>query len=147
MSYASEAHEFYKAENAAASQLMKDVGEFLVKDSGKREEYESGMRRDVEEGKIDFTLALDGPLFTRYAAHMTKGAAKYGRRNWQLASSQEEYERFKRSALRHMIQWLAGDRDEDHAAAIWFNVNAAEYVLGRIQEAVHGPGTMIEARQ
>lgn len=111
------------------------MSDFVVKDSGVREDFPSGMRRDTEEGKIDFTLAIDGPMFERYAAHLTKGAEKYGRRNWQNANSPEEYERFKRSAYRHFIQWLRGDRDEDHAAAVWFNLNAAEYVLGRLEEA------------
>lgn len=110
------------------------IEDFVVKDSGKRQDYESGMRRDVEDDKPDFTLAVDGPMFERYAMHLTKGAKKYGRRNWQLANSEEEMERFKRSAFRHLIQWLAGDRDEDHAAAIMFNVNAAEYVRGRIDK-------------
>lgn len=105
--------------------------EFVVKDSGKREDFASGMRRDVEDGKPDYTLVRDGPMFERYAAHLTKGAEKYGRRNWQLASSQEEYERFMRSAARHFEQWLHGDRDEDHAAAVFFNINAAEYVRAK----------------
>lgn len=109
--------------------------DFVVNDSGEREDYASGMRRDTEEGKTDFTLALDGPMFERYATHLTKGAAKYGRRNWQLAESTEEYERFKRSAFRHFVQWLRGDRDEDHAAAVWFNINAAEYVRDRLHSA------------
>jgi len=90
------------------------------------------MRRDTEDGKIDYTLALDGPMFARCADHLTKGAAKYGRRNWQNANSVEEYERFKRSAFRHFIQWMDGDTDEDHAAAVIFNVNAAEYVRERL---------------
>lgn len=109
-----------------------DADGFVVKDSGAREDFESGMRRDTEEGKVDFTLALDGPLFRRYAEHLTKGAAKYGKRNWQLANSEVEMERFKRSAFRHFVQWIEGDRDEDHAAAVVFNLNAAEYVRGRL---------------
>ncbi len=105
---------------------------FVVKDSGARQDYASGMRRDIEDDKPDFTLALDGPMFVRYAVHLTKGAKKYGKRNWQLANSEEEMERFKRSALRHMLQWLNGDIDEDHAAAVMFNINAAEYVKDRL---------------
>lgn len=110
--------------------------EFEVKDSGVRQEYASGMRRDTQEGKPNFLLAVDGPMFARYAEHMTKGAAKYGARNWQLADSAEELERFKASALRHMMQWLDGNVDEDHAAAVWFNINAAEHVKERLDVAV-----------
>lgn len=104
---------------------------FVVKDSGQREEFESGMRRDTEEGKVDFTLVYDGPLFGRLAAHLTKGAEKYGARNWQLAESLEEAERFRRSAVRHFHQWLNGELDEDHMSAVVFNMNAHEYVLER----------------
>lgn len=105
---------------------------FVVKDSGERVDYPSGMRRDTQDGKTDFTLAIDGPMFERYAEHLTKGAAKYGKRNWQLAESEEELERFRSSALRHMIQWLNGHVDEDHAAAVWFNINAAEMVKEKL---------------
>lgn len=105
--------------------------EFEVKDSGVRQEYESGMRRDTQDGKPDYTL-VDRTFLKRLAIHMTKGAKKYGRRNWQLANSQEELERFQSSALRHMVQWLDGDTDEDHMAACAFNLAAAEYVKGKL---------------
>lgn len=108
------------------------MSDFEVKDSGARVEFGSGMVRDIEDGKLDYTLLRDGPMFERDAAHLTKGAKKYGRRNWQLACSQDEFERFQRSAARHFEQWLRGDRDEDHAAAVRFNVNAAEHVRERL---------------
>lgn len=106
---------------------------FEVKDSGYRQEYNSGMRRDTQDGKPDYTL-LPEPMLTRWADHMTKGAVKYGRHNWQLADSEEELERFKSSAMRHMIQWLRGDRDEDHAAAVMFNLSAAEHVKNKLYD-------------
>lgn len=123
--------------------LMDDVrarrDEFEIKDSGEREEYESGMRRDTEDGKLDYTLLFDGPLADRLAEHLTKGRLKYDQErgpfdppNWMLADSPEEMMRFRRSALRHMRQWLRGDVDEDHAAAIVFNVFAFEYVRERL---------------
>ena len=112
---------------------------FVTKDSGKRVEYKSGMRRDVQDGKPDFYLCLtpelpfDEQLLTRWAALMERGAAKYGRRNWQLACSEEELERFRSSAFRHFVQWVSGVEDsEDHAAACFFNINAAEYVKWRL---------------
>lgn len=102
--------------------------DFKVKDSGERETFDSGMVRDTEAGKTDYSLILDGPMFDRWAEHLTKGAQKYAPRNWMQASGQEELDRFKRSALRHMLQWFRGDRDEDHAAAVFFNINGASYV-------------------
>ena len=105
-----------------------------MKDSGERESFDSGMVRDTTAGKIDFTLALDGPMFERYAAHLTKGAEKYEKRNWMKARGQAELDRFRESALRHFLQWLRGDQDEDHAAAVIFNINGAEYVEERMGE-------------
>jgi hypothetical protein len=108
--------------------------DFITKDSGKRQEYNSGMRRDLQEGKPQFDLILpknqkykDNILY-RWAMLMERGRAKYGRRNWELANSNEEYERFKSSAFRHFMQWLCDEGDEDHAVAVLFNITAAEYV-------------------
>lgn len=106
-----------------------EQSQFQVKDSGARQEYASGMVRDTTEGKPDYTL-LPLDFLERWATHMTKGAEKYGRENWTLASSEEELTRFKGSAFRHLIQWLRGDLDEDHAAAVAFNIAAAERVKG-----------------
>lgn len=110
---------------------------YETKDSGKRQDYASGMRRDVTDGKPDFYLCLTeqpykDQLLTRWAELMTRGADKYGRRNWQLANSEEELERFKSSAFRHFMQWVSGESDEDHAAAVLFNINAAEYVKRKL---------------
>lgn len=105
---------------------------FVVKDSGVREEYASGMRRDTQEGKPDYTL-IHIPFLTRLAVHLGKGAIKYGENNWQLANSLSELRRFQKSAFRHLIQWLMDERDEDHMAAVCFNLMAAEYVKDRIE--------------
>jgi hypothetical protein len=106
--------------------------QFITKDSGKRMDYASGMRRDTQEGKPDYTL-VDFAMLKRWAALMTRGAEKYGKENWKLANSKEEMERFQSSALRHMMQWLEGDRTEDHGAAVFFNISAAEYVRTKLQ--------------
>jgi Domain of unknown function (DUF5664) len=105
-----------------------------VKDSGTRESFDSGMVRDTEEGKTDYTLVFDGPMFKRWAEHLTKGAVKYAPRNWMQASSKTELERFKRSFLRHAVAYLNGDVDEDHAAAMVFNINGMEYVKDQLAQ-------------
>lgn len=110
-----------------------------IKDSGKRHEFEGGMVRDTEEGKIDWTNVFIGDGMRRYAQHMTTGRKKYpdpepGVPNWTLAEGQEEFQRFRRSAARHMQAWLAGETDEDHAAAVIFNVNAACDVERKMRE-------------
>jgi hypothetical protein len=107
--------------------------EFITKDSGERQEFESGMVRDVTTGKAHVALAFDGPMFWRWVMLLTRGAVKYAVRNWMKASGQAEYERFKESAARHFYQWYRGDLDEDHAAAVFFNINGAEYVKEKIR--------------
>jgi hypothetical protein len=104
------------------------VSRFDIKDSGRRQAFSSGMVRDVADGKIDYTLVFDGPMFERWAERLDKGAKKYDKRNWMLAAGDEERERFRESALRHFLQWFRGETDEDHAAAVFFNINGAEYV-------------------
>jgi len=101
---------------------------FETKDSGERLVFESGMQRDTTTGKTDYALVASGPMFKRWAELLTRGAIKYERNNWMKASGDAELERFKESAFRHFIQWFYGETDEDHAAAVFFNINGAEYV-------------------
>ena len=114
---------------------MTPVGEYtyIVKDSGERAQFETGMQRDVETGKPSYDLVFDGPMLKRWAQHLTLGAFKYEPRNWMKAATQIEYDRFRRSAARHFAQWMMGEMDEDHAAAVMFNLNGAEYVRTRME--------------
>lgn len=112
------------------------MDEFTTKDSGQRIDLANGMVRDTSEGKEDYTLLLDGPLFKRWAQLLTRGAQKYGKRNWCKAlkanpgdAREDTKARFKESAMRHFMQWMEGDRTEDHAAAVIFNLNGYEAML------------------
>lgn len=100
---------------------------FETKDSGKREEFATGMVRDTQDDKPRYDL-LDLPMLRRWAELMARGAKKYGENNWRKAATPEELTRFRSSAIRHMFQYLEGDKTEDHAAAIIFNVAGAEMV-------------------
>lgn len=114
---------------------------YITKDSGKRESYPSGMVRDTQEAKPRFDLLyieempyLEQPL-TRWASLLDRGAQKYGERNWQKADSEEERNRFKASAARHFSQWIMGEDDEDHMAAVWFNMAAVAYMDWKLSES------------
>lgn len=107
--------------------------EFITKDSGERIEFASGMRRDVVTGKPRYDLIPLEPL-KRLAGLYARGAEKYGDWNWQLASSQEELDRFKQSGLRHMFQWLEGDLTEDHAIATVWNLFAYLVIEEKLKE-------------
>lgn len=119
--------------------------EFTTKDSGVHQEYTSGMKRDSQDGKPRFGLMLtklqpyDEQMLTRYAALLARGAEKYSSRNWEEGDSEEELERAEESLFRHTMQLLAGETDEDHAAAVWFNTQAVEYFRWRIEQKKKDP--------
>ncbi len=104
-----------------------------------RVEFSGGGVRDVESDKPRFDLLrplavpYEHQMLTRWARHMAWGADKYAPRNWELMNDLEAYDRFKSSAARHFEQWFTGVEDgEDHAAAVFFNIQGAEYVQGRM---------------
>lgn len=109
---------------------------FTTKDSGKRKVFKTGMNRDVSDNKLRFDLILPlgvkNHMLKRWAGLMTRGAQKYSARNWEKAKTQEEYDRFRESAFRHFMQWWDGDMDEDHAAAVFFNISGVEMVKERL---------------
>lgn len=111
--------------------------DFVTKDSGEREEFDSGMVRDTAAGKVRWHLVADGPMLGRWAGLLTRGADKYQDdearakgepNNWLKARGQGEYQRFRESAFRHFMDWWNGKEDEDHGAAVFFNINGAEFV-------------------
>jgi hypothetical protein len=104
---------------------------FVVNDSGERLTFKSGMQREPGD-KVLFDLVFSGPMLERWAVHLTKGAAKYAPDNWMKANSEEEYLRFRQSAARHFVQLMRGDTDEDHYAAVFFNLNGMAYVRARL---------------
>ena len=75
-------------------------------------------------------LSLD----TRYAELMMRGAQKYDRGNWRKAATEEELQRYKDSLIRHTVQYLRGDTDEDHGAAILCKCYGAAMVLDKLKE-------------
>lgn len=117
-----------------------ETHDFVVKAGGPLETGAGGMVRSSSADKTDFTLALDGAMFERWAAHLTRATRPrgdfpgYPKRNWLKATDGRPVdklatmERAKASAMRHFFQWYRGDTDEDHAAAVFFNINVYETV-------------------
>ena len=119
------------------------MSNFITKDSGERVSFESGMVRDISTDKVKWHKVADGPMLQRWAELLTRGAQKYpdeetGQPNWMKACSPQEYQRFRESAFRHFMQWFMGDRSEDHAAAVFFNINGCEYTKSKLVET-HAP--------
>lgn len=100
--------------------------DFITKDSGAREEYTSGAKRDTQEGKPRYDLIPPGPL-KRLAELYARGAEKYDDWNWTKGMPAS---RFIASAMRHMEAYRGGDTDEDHLAAVAWNVFAVMFFQG-----------------
>lgn len=107
---------------------------YETKDSGERAQFDSGMVRDTQDGKPRYGLIPLGPL-KRVAELYARGAEKYAARNWEQANSTAELERFHESAFRHLMQLLAGETDEDHGAAVVFNVLAIMFLEDKLANA------------
>jgi hypothetical protein len=100
---------------------MSDGGYDAVQDSGVRQAFDTGSRRDSREGKGRYDLITPIGL-ARLARHYENGAAKYGDRNWEKG---QPVSRYLDSAIRHLFNYLGGDRTEDHLAAAAWNALAA----------------------
>lgn len=91
-----------------------------IMDSGNRTEFSTGAVRDMHEGKGRFDLIPPEMMF-RLAKLYEAGSKKYGDRNWEkgipVSSCLD-------SAERHLYCYKAGMTDEDHLAAVIFNVAA-----------------------
>lgn len=91
-------------------------------DGGDRKVYPSGAIKEppsVEKGRYD--LIPPGPLH-RLAVHYARGAEKYPPgRTWEAGLP---WSVLIGSALRHAFQWLAGATDEDHLAAVAWQIFA-----------------------
>ena len=81
--------------------------------------YAKATRKDI------FALMLD------VAKHFENGALKYGERNWEKGIP---ISRYIDSALRHLMKDLAGETDEDHAAAFIWNCMCAAWTMKHLPE-------------
>lgn len=107
------------AEGGPVPPLTTDNG-YVTKDSGQREEFSTGSKRDTREGKGRYDLVPPESL-ARLAGVYERGAKKYSANNWRLGQPQS---RFMDSAIRHLFNYLGGDRSEDHLGQCAFNVFA-----------------------
>lgn len=91
-----------------------------MKDSGKRQGFSTGSVRDTNEGKPRYDLLSPISLY-RLAMWTGKGIEKYGERNWEKG---QPLARFIESLERHLQKMKVGLEDEDHEAAVMWNIMA-----------------------
>ena len=104
--------------------------EHITKFSGVKQEYESGATRDTSTGKGRFDLVPTGPLM-RLAKVYERGAANHGQRNWEKGFNMS---RAIDSALRHILQYKDGMRDEDHLSQAAWNLFALMHFEMQIEK-------------
>jgi hypothetical protein len=108
---------------------------YETKTSGTTATYSGGYSRDSSQGKPRYDLIPIAQL-RRVADLYARGAVLYGDRNWELVNDEKGHQRFKESALRHVMQWANGETDEDHMAAVVWNLFAYEHTKGQIVHEV-----------
>lgn len=112
---------------------------FVQANNAQRVQFEGGGMRDSQEGKPRFDLLVpeempfDRQYLTRCARLLAKGAAHYEDRNWEKFGDEEALNRARSSAFRHFMQWFTKEDDEDHAASVFFNIQAAEYIAWKLE--------------
>lgn len=103
----------------------------LLKDSGTRQSFSTGAVRDGGQNRGAFELlASCWHALERIAQVFERGAIKYSARNWEKGIPTGT---FYRSALRHLLKWGAGWRDEDHLAMSAWNILCLIETKYRIQ--------------
>ncbi|MCB6992412.1 DUF5664 domain-containing protein [bacterium 210820-DFI.6.37] len=118
---------------------VKDSG---VKDSGNRRTFASGAERDIQEGKGRCDL-LPACAVLRLARHYEAGAKKYNDRNWEKGIPVHS---FIDSAIRHLMNYLDGQTDEDHLCAAAWNLMGAMWTEEKHPELQDIPARLEEEK-
>jgi hypothetical protein len=72
-------------------------------------------------------------LIERCGVWLGKGAEKYADRNWELGLP---VSRYLSSLLRHLLKWERDEDDEDHAAAIQFNIMGIIFTREQVKKGL-----------
>ena len=108
---------------------------YKIKDSGQRQQFQSGAVRDTNQGKGRPDL-ISPIALTRLAKHYENGALKYGDNNWQKGIP---LKRLVESALRHLNEYLYGNREEDNIIACAWNCFAIAHTESMIMKRKMSP--------
>ena len=119
-----------------------------VQDSGERREFTTGSVRDKAAGKGRFDL-IPEYCEQRLARHYENGAVKYEARNWEKGQPLSVY---LSSCRRHWGKVLLNMQDEDHAAAVVWNMygymwTRNEIETGRLPKELDDLGHTMKARE
>ena len=88
-----------------------------LKDSGERQAFDTGAVREPNLGRGRYDL-ISPIALKALAIHYERGAQKYNERNWEKGLP---LSRHLNSAMRHLQNYLEGDKSEDHLSACSWN--------------------------
>ena len=90
----------------------------MITDSADRPQFDTGAVRDMQTGKGRFDL-LRWAAIWEVARHCEEGALKYGERNVDKGIPNHS---LINSAIRHLVRYMLGHKDEPHLRAAAWNV-------------------------
>ena len=94
--------------------------------------FNGGAIREDKSAKINYLLIPINAL-KRLALRFMFGASLHGANNWKLGN-EEFMNGCKESAFRHFLQWLDGEKDEDHAYSIIVNIIMYEELCEKLSK-------------
>jgi hypothetical protein len=105
----------------------------ITKNNWDNIEYEGWAKRENKIWKIRYDL-IPIEYIKRIAWLYTRWAEIYWVRNWEKGVSEEYIDKMKQSLWRHFIQYLDWDTDEDHLAAVCFNLFWHDFLTNKLKE-------------
>ena len=96
-------------------------------------QFTTGAQRDTGDGKLRMSLIPHQEL-KRVMKRYLDGAEKYGENNWMRGMPLSVY---YDCAHRHLDAWWRGDGDEDHAAAVVWNMLCAMWTEANHNDDEH----------
>lgn len=114
-------------------------------------EFGTGAIRDVDDNKEDYVETISWSALKRHAQYMTGKKKRYGAGNFKKGIPIESYEQ---SLVRHVQKYLENkyeggltEVEEDHLAAIMFNICGIMHEEARIQKERRPQIVIIEAER
>jgi len=104
----------------------------MFKDSGSREKFKTGAQRDIRRGKGRMDLMPPRALLAISKIY-EEGCFKYGNRNWEKGIP---LHCFLDSALRHLMNFQEGKKDEPHLWMAGWNILCLIETEERIKEGI-----------
>lgn len=110
------------------------MNEYITKATEEKRTFNSGARRNSSEGKHRPDL-ISPKALSRWGHLMARGAAVHGDRNWEKGIPVSV---FQESAWRHLLDYMLGDREEDHLAGVLFNIGGMIHFEGTEWDDING---------